>query len=63
MFMNEYGWILMVKRNSYVLLCTSLLVATYVNVSKQAYTRIQKMYYWIIMYFSLILGFRVNKPM
>lgn len=53
----------MVKRNSYVLLCTSISVATYENVHKHAYTRIPNIYYWIIMYFLLILGFRVNKPM
>lgn len=53
----------MVKNNSYVLLCTSISVATYENVYKHAYTRIPKIYYWTIMYFLFILGFRVNKLM
>lgn len=53
----------MVKHNSYVLLCTSISVATYEYVYKHAYTCIPKIYYWIIMYFLFILGFRVHKPM
>lgn len=54
----------MVKRNSYVLLYTSISVATYENVYKHAYnTRIPKIHYWFLMYFLLILGFRVNIPM